>query len=132
MPDTLTGAMLSLAGLDVLVIDGSWVRRTDYRVGSRVRVKNGTLRSSEAGGTAFPFLGSKKVWDCQIDLYDQAEEDAVRAACPVGQAVTVTGYLLPGASVNAVVDVGDVATVTADIDGTRTILRTASLHIEES
>lgn len=132
MADTLTGSMLTLAGaLDVVVIDGSWVRRADFRIGARVRTKDGTLRSSEAGTAAFPYPGSKKIFDCQIDLYDQAEEDAVRAACPIGDAITVTGYLIPGGTLSAVVDIGDVATVTAIIDGDTTILRTASLHIEE-
>lgn len=131
MADTLVGSMLTLGTFDAFVVEGSWVRRPDYVVGARVRVKDGTLRSSEAGGAVFPFLGSKMVFDCQVDLLDQAEENSLRAACPIGQAIAIAGYLVP-VPFDGVVDVGDVATMTATLDGVMTIFRTASLHIEQA
>lgn len=130
MADDLSGDALTLAGTSVRVVLSSWTQRPSYYTGARVRMKDGSLRSSEAGGTTFPFLGFKRIYDCQVDLYDQVEEDTLRQACPRGQAITVDGYL-PSVAMNAVVDVGDVATVVFTIGGQHTILRTASLHIEE-
>jgi hypothetical protein len=113
---------LTIAAIPVRVLAGTWVEKESIYQGARVRAKAGNLISTETT--------PKRVYECQVDFYEDAEEAALRAACPRGQGVAIAGEL-PATAFTGVVDIGQTATSLVIVNGLDTLLRTASLHIEE-
>ncbi len=113
-------ADLTVAGIDLRVLEGSWTERESLYQGGKQRMRAGTLISTEMDSTR------KRIIDCLVDLYDDAEEAAFRAACPRGESVTVEGGL-PFTSITAVVDIGAVQAIA---DGAE-VIRAVQVHIEE-
>lgn len=117
---------LTINDIVLRVVEGSATQRPSIFQGGRERMRAGNLVSSEDPDS------EKLVLECQIDLYDSAEELALRAECPRGVAATVAGAWLDAlGSLQAVVDIGDAqAWQTIDEFG-YLIYKTVSLHIEE-
>lgn len=116
-------AFLTIVSIDVRVVDDSAIDRTPLLQGGRQRMRANNLLSTEDPTTA------KRVLDCAIDLYDATEETALRAACPRGEGVAVSGDF-PGTSLTMVVDIGDAALFQWE-DGGTLIYKTVPLHMEE-
>jgi hypothetical protein len=118
-------ANLLLAGaLEPRVVADTWVRRPSLYQGGRQRMRDNNLISTEDEATA------KRVYDCQVDVYDAAEEAALRTACPRGVPITIDGDL-PGASFTGTVDVADTSVLAMEVE-TGEFLRVLALHIEEA
>lgn len=114
-------AFLTVAGIDLRVLETGAVRHPDIYTGGRERMRGMNIVSIEDN--------PQQIYDCTIDLYSSAEEVALRAAAPRSVPVTVSGDWI-GTSINAVCDIGD-ATPWVTYDGTVLIYKTVALHIEE-
>lgn len=113
-------AFLTVAGIDLRVIEGSAHRRPDIWAGGRERMAGMNIISTEDN--------PQKIADCDIDLYSETEELALRTAVPRSEGVAITGTWL--GAFTAIVDVGD-ATPWVTYDGALLIYKTISIHIEE-
>lgn len=116
-------ASLTLGAFEARVLEGSFAQKPSLFAGARVRTASNRLRSSERD--------EKRVYECQIDLYDATEEAALRAACPRGTLVAIAGDLVD-VGFDGIVDIQEITKTTAEDDTEIVdVLRAASLHIEE-
>lgn len=93
---------LTIAGVEVAVLDGSWTRLDDETLGEEVRAFDGTLLSTERT--------PKVQYKGQLLFLTLAEAQTVRALIPLGQQVAVAGALVDTAeqSLTARVKLGTV------------------------
>jgi hypothetical protein len=117
-------AFLTLAGIDVRVVEGTAVRHEDLVQGELVRAATGGAISTLDSTTA------KVLADCQIDLYSEVEENAIRAACVPGTPVAITGDWLP--SISAHVTLQDASEWSGNIGVGDEVYTTLAVHIEEA
>jgi hypothetical protein len=116
---------LSVAGIILRVVDGSAVERETIYQGERLRGALGNLISMEAESTGM------RVLDCQVDLYEFAEEAALRAACPRGVAVTIAASWA-GVSFQGVVDLKDITAEVGVLAVGEDFFKVVALHIEQA
>lgn len=116
-------AALTIAGIDLAVVEGTWVRKPSLYQGGRARMRDNSLRSTETAEV--------RVWECQVDFEDATEEETFRTAVTRGVPTTVAGDL-PDASFDGTVDLSDAQVNQGVLDGVEVFWRTVTLHIEES
>ncbi len=114
---------LTIAGIDVKVYENSFIEQPLVYTGARVRTFDGYIYSTQANGM--------RVLECSAGFYSDAEWNALRAACPVGVAVTIAGELVV-TSFQGVVDFQATTTKRAGAGLTQVLWRVCTLHIEQA
>jgi len=115
---------LGIAGIAVRVRRDTWSQVESFYMGARVRMFDNTLFSTERD--------ERRVWEGEAYFLDQAEEEALRAACPRGIGVLVSGELVGGDLFYGTVDMGPSSYKYVLELGVQALHRTMPLHIEEA
>lgn len=120
-------AFLVIAGIEVRVLDDSAVETEGLYAGTRLRGSNMHVLSTE-------LEPRMRVFNCQIDLMSATEESDLRAACPRGTSVPITGEWAAsnGGDFPGLCDIGNAkAWMGATNDEGDPIYKTVDIHIEE-
>jgi len=113
---------LIIAGQSIRVRKNSWTREPSIYQGVRVRLSENNLFDGS--------YAEARVWGCQAYVLSHEEEEALRAACPRGQTITISGEL-PGEPVDVLVDISTSNVLKIMEGGVQILHRVVTLHIEE-
>lgn len=116
-------SFLAVGPIDLRVVEGSARELPPLIQGARTRLFNNALISTERD--------EKRVLECDIDLYSLLEETTLRAACPRGIGVLISGDF-PGSDFVGTVDIGNAAPFAGDNEEGDPIWKTVSVRIEEA
>lgn len=118
-------SFLIVAGITVRVVEDSAKELPSLYQGARARMFDNTTISTERS--------PMRVLECEIDFYSLAEEVALRAFCPRGTPVAVSGDFVGfGLDFFAVVDIGQAAAFEGNTSLGDEIWKTVTLHIEQA
>lgn len=118
-------AFLTVSAITLRVVEDSAKELPSLYQGARTRMFDNTAISTERS--------PMRVLECEIDFYSLAEEVALRAACPRGQAVAVSGdFVGLGLDFFALVDIGQAAAFEGSASLGDEIWKTVTLHLEQA
>lgn len=94
-------------------------------------IRQGAVVRAFAGNARSTIRSVKRKWQLTVFFADLTNEDTLRAATELGQAVTCTGDALKGVSVSCIVMVG-ASSYIPNLAATYGHWRTASVSLEEA